>query len=139
FAVLVAGPSLATRSGLRRVAAIHEEVPVTSILLTFCDRPDSSLREIIQAGADDLLRLPIDNDDLALALERSLEIGKRRLAPLPAGTTAAGGPSLAPTAARDSLARVFTVSSATGGCGKTFYATNMALFLARHTGKKVVL
>jgi pilus assembly protein CpaE len=36
-------------------------------------------------------------------------------------------------------ARVFTVSSATGGCGKTFMATNMALFLARHTGKRVVL
>jgi pilus assembly protein CpaE len=31
------------------------------------------------------------------------------------------------------------VSSATGGCGKTFFSTNMALFLARHTGKKVVL
>jgi pilus assembly protein CpaE len=36
-------------------------------------------------------------------------------------------------------AQVFTVSSATGGCGKTFMATNMALFLARHTGKRVVL
>jgi pilus assembly protein CpaE len=43
------------------------------------------------------------------------------------------------TPAVPTQAQVFTVSSATGGCGKTFMATNMALFLARHTGKRVVL
>ena len=48
---------------------------------------------------------------------------------LPASTEPSGG----------GLAKVFTVSSATGGCGKTFLATNMALYLARHTRKKVVL
>jgi pilus assembly protein CpaE len=135
FTVLVAGPSLATRSGLRRLTAIHEEHPGTSILLAFAERPDASLREIIQAGADDLLRLPIQPDELAFALERALEIGRRRLAaqmlvPEGGATTAPGVPT---------SARVFTVSSATGGCGKTFFSTNMALFLARHTGKKVVL
>jgi pilus assembly protein CpaE len=31
---------------------------------------------------------------------------------------------------------VFSTSSATGGCGKTFLATNLAYFLAHHTGKK---
>ena len=36
-------------------------------------------------------------------------------------------------------ARVFTVCSATGGCGKTFYATNMAMFLAEHTESRVAL
>jgi pilus assembly protein CpaE len=137
FAVLLAGPSLATRSGLRRIAAIHEEVPATSIVLAFADRPDASLREIIRAGADDLLRVPFHDDELAVALERALEIGRSRIAsqshrPEPAVATAVNGP--APT-----QARVFTVSSATGGCGKTFFATNMALFLARHTGKRVVV
>jgi pilus assembly protein CpaE len=29
------------------------------------------------------------------------------------------------------------VASATGGCGKTFMATNLAYFLARHSGKRV--
>ncbi|HLF41338.1 MAG TPA: AAA family ATPase [Acidimicrobiia bacterium] len=137
FAVLLAGPSMASRSGLHRVATIHEETPWTSILLAFSDRPDASLREIVQAGADDILRLPFDPDELTMALERALEIGGRRLdyggpRPAAAPTTVAAGGSRVP-------ARVFTVSSATGGCGKTFMATNMALFLARHTGKKVVL
>ena len=136
FAVLVAGPSLATRSGLRRLTAIHEENPAASILLAFADRPNASLREIIQAGADDLVRLPTEPEELAFALERALEIGKTRLAgqllrPEPVAAT--------PAAAAATQARVFTVSSATGGCGKTFFATNMALFLARHTGKRVVL
>ncbi|HEV7536239.1 MAG TPA: AAA family ATPase, partial [Acidimicrobiia bacterium] len=138
FAVLFAGPSLASRSGLRRLAAIHEDSPATSILLAFSDRPDASLREIVQAGADDILRLPFDHDDLSIALERALDIGGRRLA----GVTPKTPPGVIPLPVAPQVptqARVFTVSSATGGCGKTFMATNMALFLARHTAKQVVL
>jgi pilus assembly protein CpaE len=136
FAVMVAGPSLATRSGLRRLASVHEEFPATSVLVIFADRPDASLREIIQVGADDILRLPLDTAELVLALERTLDISQRRSARGTSPVVASVAPS-APEGRRP--ARVFTVSSATGGCGKTFFATNMALFLARHTGKKVVL
>ena len=140
FTVLFAGPSLASRSGLRRLAALHEECPATSIVLAFSDRPDASLREIVQAGADDILRLPFDHDDLVIALERALDIGSRRLAEAVPKAVGAGVVPLAATApAAPAQAQVFTVSSATGGCGKTFMATNMALFLARHTGKRVVL
>ncbi|MGH9042805.1 MAG: AAA family ATPase [Acidimicrobiia bacterium] len=137
FTVLLAGPSLASRSGLRRVATLHEEAPWTSILLAFADRPDASLREIVQAGADDLLRVPIDSDELAMALERSLEIG--RLRRVVAGTSTSTDGASPFVATPSALAKVFTVSSATGGCGKTFLATNMALYLARHTRKRVVL
>jgi pilus assembly protein CpaE len=138
FTVLFAGPSLASRSGLRRLAALHEDCPATSIVLAFSDRPDASLREIVQAGADDILRLPFAPDDLVIALERALDIGGRRLV----GVTPKTAPGVIPlpvTPAVPTQARVFTVSSATGGCGKTFMATNMALFLARHTGQRVVL
>jgi pilus assembly protein CpaE len=137
FTVLLAGPSLASRSGLRRVTTLHEEAPWTSIVLVFADRPDASLREIVQAGADDILRVPVDNDELTYALERALEIG--RLRRVVAGTGPATNGSGVSELAPSTLAKVFTVSSATGGCGKTFLATNMALYLARHTGKKVVL
>jgi pilus assembly protein CpaE len=34
---------------------------------------------------------------------------------------------------------VFTISSATGGCGKTFFATNIAYFLVRYTGKRACI
>jgi len=138
FTVLFAGPSLASRSGLRRLAALHEDCPATSILLAFSDRPDASLREIVQAGGDDILRLPFDPDDLVIALERALDIGGRRLA----GVAPKPQPGVIPLPVAPAIptqARVFTVSSATGGCGKTFMATNMALFLARHTGRRVVL
>jgi len=138
FTVLFAGPSLASRSGLRRLAAIHEECPATSIVLAFSDRPDASLREIVQAGADDILRLPFDPDDLMMALERAIDIGSRRMG----GAVPKAQPGVIPLPVAPAVpthARVFTVSSATGGCGKTFMATNMALFLARHTGRRVVL
>jgi len=138
FTVLFAGPSLASRSGLRRLATLHEECPATSIVLAFSDRPDASLREIVQAGADDILRLPFDHDELVIALERALDIGARRLVGV-APKTVPGVIPLPVTPAVPTQARVFTVSSATGGCGKTFMATNMALFLARHTHKRVVL
>jgi pilus assembly protein CpaE len=135
FTAMVAGPSLATRSGLRRLAAVHEEYPNTSILITFHERPDASLREIVQVGADDILRLPFDTAELVLALERSLDLGQKRTPRAPA---LAATPSRS-TPEQRRPARVFTVSSATGGCGKTFLATNMALFLARHTGQRVVV
>jgi pilus assembly protein CpaE len=138
FTVLFAGPSLASRSGLRRLAALHEDCPATSIVLAFSDRPDASLREIVQAGADDILRLPFDHGDLSMALERALDIGSRRLAGL-TPKTPPGVIQLPVAQQLPTQAQVFTVSSATGGCGKTFMATNMALFLARHTGKRVVL
>jgi pilus assembly protein CpaE len=138
FTVLFAGPSLASRSGLRRLAALHEEYPATSIVLAFSDRPDASLREIVQAGADDILRLPFDHDELVIALERALDIGSRRLASV-APKMPSGVIPLPVVPAVPTQARVFTVSSATGGCGKTFMATNIALFLARHTHKRVVL
>jgi pilus assembly protein CpaE len=139
FTVLFAGPSLATRSGLRRLATLHEDCPSTSILLAFADRPDASLREIVQAGADDILRLPFDHDDLVNALERALDIGSRRMAGVTPRGTQPGVIPLPVAPAVPTQARVFTVSSATGGCGKTFMATNMALFLARHTRQRVVL
>jgi Flp pilus assembly CpaE family ATPase len=41
--------------------------------------------------------------------------------------------------ARTTRARVFTVASASGGAGKTFLATNLATYLAKATGGKVLL
>ena len=40
---------------------------------------------------------------------------------------------------RPQFAEVFTVASSSGGCGKTFYATNLACYLAAQTGQRVCL
>ncbi|MGH2784031.1 MAG: AAA family ATPase [Actinomycetota bacterium] len=135
FQVMIAGPSLATKTGLRRLALLHKEWPATSIVMSFQDRPEAPLREIIQVGADDVLEMPADDTSIRGAIRRAMEIGERRLASMPVTTYAPTGVSVASRAP----AKVFTVSSATGGCGKTFYATNMAMILSQQTDARVAL
>ena len=139
FDVLVAGPSLGTRSGLQRLRLIREELPTMSVVLAFSRRPDASLRDIVRTGAVDLLQLPVDDKELTEAVDRAIELSSQ-----PAPVAVADAPSTAVSVAANGsqprqLARVFTISSATGGCGKTFYATNLAYFLVRYTGKRVVI
>jgi pilus assembly protein CpaE len=99
------------------------------VVLAFRRRPDAALREVVGAGGSDLLLLPVDDDELGESLFRAVELARR--------ATQAGG--LAPPAAPARRGHVFTIASATGGCGKTFYATNLAAFLSRHTGGRVCL
>jgi pilus assembly protein CpaE len=142
FDVLIAGPSLGTRSGLQRLSLIREELPAMSLLLAFSRRPDGSLRDIVRTGAIDLLQLPVDDKELTEAIDRATELAQAAAASsattsapvtVPAVAAAPGQP------APNQPGRVFTISSATGGCGKTFYATNIAYFLARYTGKRVCI
>jgi pilus assembly protein CpaE len=135
FDVLVAGSSLGTRSGLARLEVIHQEMPAMSMILAFARRPEASLRDIVKAGAIDVLQLPVVDEEFRQSVERAVELrrklGYQTKAPVAAAQPvvhAPGGP-----------ATVLTVSSATGGCGKTFYATNLAYFLAHHTGKRVCI
>ncbi|HEX9767002.1 MAG TPA: AAA family ATPase, partial [Nitriliruptorales bacterium] len=124
YDVLVAGPPCRSTSELGLLAAYHELSPTTSIVLAF-DRPHVNVRHLIWTGADALVD-PDDDEQIAIAVARSLELARHRRTPDSA--------ALAPT-----LGRVYTVCSATGGCGKTFYSTNLAAFLARWTGQKVAL
>jgi pilus assembly protein CpaE len=136
FDVLVAGPSLGTRSGLQRLGLIREELPGMSVVLAFSRRPDGSLREIVRAGAIDLLQLPVDDKELIECLDRAVELAQTA-APVAAEPAA---PAAAPAVVAPGIrqpGRVFTISSATGGCGKTFFATNIGYFLTRYTGKRV--
>ncbi|MGK2949613.1 MAG: AAA family ATPase [Acidimicrobiales bacterium] len=135
FDVLVAGPSLGTRSGLARLRLIREELPAMSLVLAFSRRPDASLRDIVRTGAVDLLQLPIDDKDLAEAVERGIE-----LAGMAPAAVVAEAPAVAPVPAPSGgPGTVYTIASATGGCGKTFYATNLAFFLTRYTQKRVCI
>ena len=135
FSVLVAGPSLGTRAGLRRLAAIHREQPGTAIVVAFQNEPDASLREIVQVGAVDMVDYPVDDLSLRAALKRALEMSLR------IGAVTVYEPIYQPAEAvpQTRNARVFTVCSATGGCGKTFYATNLAMFLAQNSSARVAL
>lgn len=137
FDVLVAGPSLGTRSGLARLEVIRQELPAMSVILAFSRRPEASLRDIVRAGAVDVLQLPADDEDLQLSLERAIDIHRRL--PVEAAPAVAAVTHAPAAALPESPATVLTVSSATGGCGKTFYATNLAYYLAHNTGKRVCI
>src|SRR4051812_20123912 len=140
FDVLIAGPSLGTRSGLQRLGLIREELPAMSLLLAFSRRPDGSLRDIVRTGAVDLLQLPVDDKELMESIDRGIELAQSAAQSIAAAPAAAPAVAAAPgVVAPNQPGRVFTISSATGGCGKTFYATNIAYFLARYTGKRACI
>jgi len=134
FAVLISGPSLATKTGLKRLAQLHRDSPSTSIIMSFDQRPEASLREIIQVGADDVIELPGDDTTIKGAIKRALELAEKRY--VPEGSTQV---VVQAQAGARPLGKVFTVSSATGGCGKTFYATNIALLLSQLPNTRVAL
>lgn len=133
FDLLVAGPSLATRTGLARLEVIHDELPDMQLLLAFGRRPDAALRDIVRTGAVDLVQLPVDDGILRESVSRVLDMVRRKESNLvPAMAASANGH-------RKSLGRVFTMSSATGGCGKTFIATNLAFLLSHYSGKRACI
>ncbi|HEX2700842.1 MAG TPA: AAA family ATPase [Acidimicrobiales bacterium] len=134
FDLLVAGPSLGTRTGLARLEVIHDELPTMQLLLAFGRRPDAALRDIVRTGAVDLVQLPADDEVLRESITRVLDMAKAVHAP----HEPVAAPSVNGTA-RDTLGQVFTMSSATGGCGKTFIATNLAFLLSHYSGKRACI
>jgi pilus assembly protein CpaE len=127
FEVLIVGPSLLDRAGFHRLTALARRAPSTAVVLVIDQRPEATLREIVQVGAVDALPVSVSDDELAVALERVVSLGQRR--------SGGSAPELPPLPVRG---QVITVASPTEGCGKTFVAANTALFLAR-TGARVVL
>ena len=133
FDLLVAGPSMATRTGLARLEVIHDELPGMQLLMAFGRRPDAALRDIVRIGAVDLVQLPVDDEILRDSISRALDMSRRKHAPIDVGTP------VSTNGHRDSLGKVFTMSSATGGCGKTFIATNLAYLLSHFSGKRACI
>ena len=131
FEVLVAGPSLGTKAGLARLQDLHDDAPGMATVLAFEARPEARLRDIVRTGAVDLVQMPVDDGTLLDSLNRAVELGVHQARDL---ALAGAHPDR-----RWAAGRVFTISSATGGCGKTFYATNLAYFLSQHSGKRACI
>ncbi len=138
YDVLLVGPLAATRSGLAKIELIRQAYPMTSVVLGFDERPNARLRDVIRTGAVDLLELPVDDDELLEALERAMALHVATLAavptPEPVVQLVEAPTAAAPAPAPTGKGRVYAVASATGGCGKTFMATNLAYFLHTHGG-----
>ncbi|MGH9190052.1 MAG: AAA family ATPase [Acidimicrobiales bacterium] len=127
FDLVIAGPSALTSSGLQALRALRNRCPQMRLLLAPDQWRSSNLRATVRTGALDILRLPVTDDVLLEAVEQALEIGQMASldriedhVPAKTGT-------------------VIVVTSATGGCGKTFLATNLAYHLQSRFGKRTGL
>lgn len=116
-AVIVAGPACASREGIARLRALRLEVGATPLVLAFDRDPAAPVREVVAVAADAMVD-PADTQELRAALETAL--------------------SQVRTSAGDAH-QLVSVVSATGGCGKTLIATNLAVALARWSTASVAL
>lgn len=126
FDLLVAGPVFDTRAGMERLRRLRDSRPEMPLLLALSTPPRASLPDIVRVGAADLVELPAERRQMAAAIRRALE-SVRPEEPSPE------------TVGSDHLGQVISVASPSGGCGKTFYSTNLAYFLARQSGRRVCL
>lgn len=129
YDVVVAGPGLDTRAGLRHLAELQDADPAVSIVLAFDRRPRVSLDTVIRAGAVDLLTIDATAVTALHSLTRAIRISQgRRAAAHSAGANA-----------KMAKGTVITIASASGGCGKTFFAVNAAYHLMKATGGRACI
>jgi pilus assembly protein CpaE len=151
--VLVVGPSELTATGMRRVAKLHNEHPETVVVVAgkVTELPAPVL--LVKAGVAELIKLPAGAPTIRRALESALgQAHARRVevlvdrevpvevpvdveVPVEVEVPVPAEPEPAP----HEPAVTITVASATGGCGKTFLASNLAYLLAAGTGKRVAM
>ena len=136
FDVLVAGPVFDSHAGMTRLANLRATAAVPAVVLALGPRPKASLSDIVRTGAVELVEYPTSKRQLANSLKRAFDI-----ADISQSETAPTLPEVAQGVVvdRPQFAEVFTVASSSGGCGKTFYATNLACYLAAQTGQRVCL
>jgi pilus assembly protein CpaE len=137
FDVLVAGPVFDSHAGMARLASLRAAGAVPAVVLALGPKPKANLSDIVRTGAVELVEYPTSKRQLSGALKRAFDIADV--------SESAAGPRL-PVVATDGVvverphfAEVFTVASSSGGCGKTFYSTNLAYYLAKQTGQRVCL
>jgi pilus assembly protein CpaE len=99
-------------------------------------KPKANLSDIVRTGAVELVEYPTSKRQLAAALQRAFDIADISSS---LGTATLPVVSEGIVVERPHFAEVFTVASSSGGCGKTFYATNLACYLAAQTGQRVCL
>jgi len=136
FDVLVAGPVFDSHAGMARLAQLRSAGAVPATVLALGPKPRATLSDIVRTGAVELVEYPTSKRQLSIALQRALGIADRsqsatsQIVPVTANNKVIDRPK---------FAEVFTVASSSGGCGKTFYAVNLAYYLAAQTGQRVCL
>lgn len=157
--VIVVAPEEVTGAGLKRLAEIHRKDPKVVVVISESTKTVTAA-QTAACGTSDIIPLGVTKARLRTKMARALETAEElrnehlvveerivvQEAPAPVERPAFSPPAYTPAPApapvarsHTKLARVFTVASASGGCGKTFYSTNFAAYLAKATGGKVLL
>ena len=128
--MVLLGPSFASEDSMSDIRAIHNADPALVLVLLAPEVTADLLRSGMRVGLSDVIEAPLDESKLEAAIEQFagdvLERDRRTIAPSVPDEESDRG-------------RVVVVTSAKGGSGKTVTATNLALLLTRHPGKRVVL
>ena len=127
FDIMIGGPVMSSEEGMSELRRLHLQSPQTSLILAFDRWRSGTLRQTVRTGAMDILRLPASDSIILESIEQALDI--RWGAPLHVPT---------PDAPRRDGA-VIVVGSAAGGCGKTFFATNLAYHLQSRLNQRTCL
>src|SRR5262249_26918378 len=106
---------------LALIAQVHRQAPRTTILLAARDGSLGFVRTALEAGASDVLALPLERGELHKALLRAIQAASKT------------------AAAPEALGDVITVCGARGGLGATTVAVNLASRLAALTGAETAL
>jgi pilus assembly protein CpaE len=106
---------------LALLAQVHERLPRATLLLAARDGSLGFIRSALEAGASDVLALPLHAKELHKALIRGIQAGSRK------------------SAGSESHGEVITVCGARGGLGVTTVAVNLASRLAALTAAETAL
>lgn len=146
--VVLAAPEEMTSTGLRRLTQLHRAAPKCLIALTQTQGgPVISMTDAAACGATEAIAYPATSIKLRNALTRILSAAeslRNERVVIREVITEVAVPAAEPAhpmafAPPAATAKVYTVTSPTGGCGKTFFATNLAAYLAGATGGRVLL
>lgn len=128
--MVVLGPSFASEEAMSDIRTIHNADPALVLILVAPEVTSDLLRSGMRVGLSDVIDAPLDEHKIEAAIEQFagdvLERDRRVAVPAAEQDTSGRG-------------RVIVVMSAKGGSGKTVTATNLALLLTRHEGKRVAL
>jgi pilus assembly protein CpaE len=127
----VVGPGLGDDEALDLASRLQQAAPEVSVVLIRQRDSGELLRAALRVGVKDVLPASSDATALRASVARALEVTselRNRLT----------GPAGPPELASEPQARVITVFSPKGGCGKTVLSTNLAVALAA-TGEEVAL
>jgi pilus assembly protein CpaE len=130
--VVLVGADLAPKDGFETVREIVGRIPGVSAVIVAVNPAPADFRRALQAGARDLLAVPLDRKDLLETLMTAAEASQRK-------RTALEDMAAQMVAQKEvKVAKRIVVFSTKGGTGKTFVATNLAAGLAA-SGKRVAL